>query len=357
MVTLIRLADSATYQHHRQVVERLRFAGLPVREHGPHLLSVTVQVAGDAREPADVLANHPQVAEVTHLSVDHPQVASEAVPEHNSTVTVGTTVIGANGFVVIAGPCAVESRDQMLTTCHAVSDAGAHILRGGLYKPRTSPYGFQGMGQSGFSLADEARAETGLPLITEIVDVRDIDDLGDHVDMVQVGARNMQNFALLRELGRSRIPVLLKRGLAATIDEVLLAAEYLLDGGNDQVVLCERGIRTYERAYRFTLDITAVPVLQERTHLPVIVDPSHAAGATRWVEPLALAAAAVGADGILVETHCDPAAALCDGKQALRTEALPGLIERLAVATSAAGRTMLPQPERMSATQVAAAAG
>ncbi len=341
MVTLIRLDPAATEYHHRQVVERLRFAGIPVRDHRRHLLSVP----GNGTGAAELLSAEPLVEEVVDIPSDNPCTDRAARPGSRTTVRVGNTVVGGPGFTVMAGPCSVESREQLMSIAGSVRAAGAHILRGGLFKPRTSPYGFQGLGRSGTAITDEARATTGLPLVTEVVDVRDIEAVAAHAEMIQVGARNMYNYALLRELGRTNIPVLLKRGLAATVDEYLLAAEYLLAGGNDRVVLCERGIRTFEHGYRFTLDITAVPLLRERTHLPVIVDPSHAAGATRWVEPLALSAAAVGADGIIVETHCDPATALCDGKQALPTGALDGLMNRLGVAVAAAGRELLPPPQ------------
>jgi 3-deoxy-7-phosphoheptulonate synthase len=222
-------------------------------------------------------------------------------------------------FALIAGPCAVESRDQMLTTAIAVADAGATMLRGGAFKPRTSPHSFQGLGRDGLALLAEAADATGLPVVTELTDVRELDAVLEVADTIQVGARNMQNFTLLRELGRAGRPVLLKRGPAATLDELLLAAEYVLAEGNEAVTLCERGIRTFERAYRFTLDLAAVPVLKERTELPVIVDPSHAAGRRDLVRPLSLAAAAAGADGVIVEVHPRPDEALSDGAQALTT--------------------------------------
>ena len=222
-------------------------------------------------------------------------------------------------FALIAGPCAVESRDQMLNTAIAVADAGATMLRGGAFKPRTSPHSFQGLGRDGLALLAEAADATGLPVVTELTDVRELDAVLEVADTIQVGARNMQNFTLLRELGRAGRPVLLKRGPAATLDELLLAAEYVLAEGNEAVMLCERGIRTFERAYRFTLDLAAVPVLKERTELPVIVDPSHAAGRRDLVRPLSLAAAAAGADGVIVEVHPRPDEALSDGAQALTT--------------------------------------
>jgi 3-deoxy-7-phosphoheptulonate synthase len=224
------------------------------------------------------------------------------------------------GFTLIAGPCTVESREQTLVTADAVAAGGAAMLRGGAYKPRTSPHSFQGLGRAALAVLAEARAETGLPIVTELTDVRELDAVLEVADVIQVGARNMQNAALLTEIGRSGRPVLIKRGPAATIDELLAAAEYVLAEGNTAVTLCERGIRTFERSTRYTLDVSAVPVLKERTDLPVIVDPSHAAGRRELVRPLSLAAVAAGADGLIVEVHPDPANALCDGPQALTTD-------------------------------------
>ena len=223
-------------------------------------------------------------------------------------------------FTLIAGPCSVESREQTLATAFAVAAGGAAMLRGGAYKPRTSPHSFQGLGRDALRILAEARDATGLPIVTELTDVREIEPVLEVADVIQVGARNMQNAPLLTEIGRSGRAALLKRGPASTIEELLLAAEYILAEGNQDVTLCERGIRTFERATRYTLDVSAVPVLKERTHLPVIVDPSHAAGRRELVRPLSLAAVAAGADGLIVEVHPDPAAALSDGAQALTTD-------------------------------------
>jgi 3-deoxy-7-phosphoheptulonate synthase len=246
--------------------------------------------------------------------------------------------IGGEHFALIAGPCTVESRDQTLTTAHAVQQAGATMLRGGAYKPRTSPYAFQGLGQEGLRLLAEAKAETGLPVVTELMDARDLEPILEVADVIQIGARNMQNYALLAEVGRSGCPVLLKRGLSSTLEELLMAAEYVLKEGNDAVILCERGIRTFETSYRFTLDLTAVPVLQQLSHLPVVVDPSHAPGRRDLVEPMSLAAAAAGADGIIVEVHPDPENAICDGPQQLRTEDFAAYATRVQAAAAVAGK-------------------
>src|SRR6476646_9031814 len=237
-----------------------------------------------------------------------------------SVLDVGGRKVGGDSFTLIAGPCTVESREQLLETARVVSDAGASFLRGGAYKPRTSPYAFQGLGREGLRLLAEAKSETGLPIVTELMDARDLDEVLEVADVVQIGARNMQNYPMLAEIGRSGRPALLKRGLSSTLDELLMAAEYILSEGNPSVILCERGIRTFETAYRFTLDLMAVPVLKERSHLPVIVDPSHAAGRRDLVLPLSMAAAAVGADGIIVEVHPNPDEAICDGPQSLRAD-------------------------------------
>lgn len=248
--------------------------------------------------------------------------------KRSTPVSVGTREIGGVGFSIIAGPCAVESREQILEAARKVREAGADFLRGGAFKPRTSPYDFQGLGKEALNWLLEAGRETGLPVISELMDISHL-DLFSEVDVIQIGARNMQNYELLRELGHTQKPVLLKRGLANTVQELLLSAEYIMSGGNDRVILCERGIRTFETATRNTLDLSAVPVLREKTALPVIVDPSHATGHALLVPPMSLAAAAAGADGVMLEVHPDPEHALCDGEQALRPEELADLIPRM----------------------------
>jgi len=247
---------------------------------------------------------------------------------------------GGSAITVIAGPCSVENRAMLSTTATLVRAAGASMLRGGAFKPRTSPYAFQGLGAEALRLLAEVRAETGLPVVTEVMDTRQVDLVAEHADMLQVGARNMQNFALLAELGRVQRPVLLKRGLSATIKELLMAAEYIMANGNHAVVLCERGIRTYETATRNTLDIAAIPVLKRESHLPVIVDPSHAGGDASLVAPLAFASIAAGADGLIVEVHPDPECALSDGDQSLAPPAFARMMEQLAVFAGAAGRSL-----------------
>jgi len=253
---------------------------------------------------------------------------------------IGGRKVGGEHFALIAGPCTVESRGQTLEAAHIVKNGGASLFRGGAYKPRTSPYSFQGLGQEGLSMLAEAKAQTGLPIVTELMDARDLEPVLEVADVIQLGARNMQNYTLLSEVGRAGRPVLIKRGLSSTLEELLMAAEYVLKEGNEDVMLCERGIRTFETAYRFTLDLMAVPVLKELTHLPVIVDPSHAAGRRDLVEPMSLAAAAAGADGIIVEVHPEPEEAICDGPQALVGEHFPAYAERVQAAAALAGKKL-----------------
>ena len=247
---------------------------------------------------------------------------------------------GGDALAIIAGPCSVENRGMLMDTAVAVKNAGATMLRGGAFKPRTSPYSFQGLGVEALKLLADVRSETGLPVVTEVLDTRHVDVVAEYADMLQVGARNMQNFALLAELGRVQRPVLLKRGLSATITELLMAAEYIMAHGNSQVVVCERGIRTFETATRNTLDISAIPVIKRESHLPVIVDPSHAGGDSELVEPLSLAAIAAGADGLIVEVHPDPECALSDGDQSLTFDAFSSLMTRLSPIVRAVGRSM-----------------
>jgi 3-deoxy-7-phosphoheptulonate synthase len=277
-----------------------------------------------------------------------------------TTVTLGANttptpcVIGGHAVAVIAGPCSVESRDMLQDTAHLVRAAGASALRGGAFKPRSSPYAFQGLGAAALELLVEARTTSGLPVVTEVLDPRQVELVAASADCLQVGARNMQNFALLAEVGRTRTPVLLKRGLSATITELLMAAEYVLAQGNRHVILCERGIRTFETATRNTLDIAAVPVLKSETHLPVLIDPSHAAGRARFVPALAYAGLAAGADGLLIEVHPSPETALSDGDQSLTPAAFTDLMRHLRAFAEAAGRS-LPRAVRESDLQPAGA--
>ncbi|WP_328540793.1 3-deoxy-7-phosphoheptulonate synthase [Streptomyces sp. NBC_00344] len=306
--------------------------------------AVLVSESSGTPELAAMLESLPAVARV--LRVPGPQrLTSRAFREENSRVRVGENVqavFGGDEFVVIAGPCAVESAEQMTGIVNLVHAGGAIMLRGGAFKPRTSPYSFQGLGLAGLTLLAEQRRRTGLPVVTEVVTPKDVECVAEESDMLQIGARNMQNFELLREAGASGKPVLLKRGMSATIEEWLLAAEYLLHMGNDDVVLCERGIRSYDRSTRFTLDLSAVAEAKRLTHLPVIVDPSHSTGKPHLVGPMSLAAAAAGADGLIIDVHTDAGAALCDGAQALDGAQFAALMDKLGPLLQAVGRRLAP---------------
>jgi 3-deoxy-7-phosphoheptulonate synthase len=278
------------------------------------------------------------VDRVVPISRPYKLASSELAHHEPTTFAVDGRRVGAGTFCLIAGPCTVESREQTLEVARTVREAGASMLRGGAYKPRTSPFAFKGLGVPGLEILAEARAETGLPVVTEFLDTSHADAIAEHADVVQIGARNMQNYALLEVAGQLGKPVLLKRGLSSSLEELLMAADYVLKEGNERVMLCERGIRTFETATRFTLDLSAVPWLKLHSHLPVIVDPSHASGDRRLVEPLARAAAAVGADGIIVEVHQDPDLAVCDGPQALYARDFAGFAERVAAHAGLDGR-------------------
>ena len=277
---------------------------------------------------------------VGKTSPDQRLFSRETKPK-DTIIKVGRVTFGPEDFVVIAGPCSVESREQMLDTADIVKLAGGAVLRGGAFKPRTSPYSFQGLGEEGLKLLAQARLRTGLPIVTEVMDTQDVALVESYTDIIQVGARNIQNFCLLREVGKTNKPVLLKRGLMTTVDELLMSAEYIMASGNHRVILCERGIRTFETATRNTLDLSVVPVLKEKTHLPVVVDPSHAVGHRRWVAPLAKAALAVGADGVMIEAHVNPDQAFCDGDQSLRPEELAELLVGLRAMAPIFNRRMI----------------
>lgn len=288
---------------------------------------------------AERIRQLPGVREVIRVTAPYKLVSRE-FHEDDTVVRVGPAEFGGSAVTVIAGPCTVESREQLLDVAHAVKAAGAKMLRGGAYKPRTSPYTFQGLGAEGLRLLAEAREATGLPIVTEVMDTETLPLVCEYADMLQVGARNMQNYPLLKAVGRSKRPVLLKRSFAATVNDLLMAAEYILDEGNPDVVLCERGIRTFDDSSRFTLDLGAVPTIKQLSHLPVVVDPSHASGLAGRVIPLARAAVAAGADGVMVEVHPDPLYALCDAEQALVPGDFRAMIEQLDRVAAAIGRPL-----------------
>ncbi len=335
---MIVMKPTASEDEIGAVIARVEAVG--ARAHVSRGDEVTlIGAVGDREHVARLeLDGAPGVDQVVPILKPYKLASSQVRGGEPSVLEIAGRRIGGEHFALIAGPCTVESRDLLLTTANTVKDAGAAFLRGGAYKPRTSPYAFQGLGQEGLRLLAEAKAETGMPIVTELMDVRDLDAVLEVADVIQVGARNMQNYTLLTEVGRSGCAALLKRGLSSTLEELLMAAEYILKEGNERVMLCERGIRTFETAYRFTLDLMAIPVLKELSHLPVVIDPSHAAGRRDLVLPLSLAAAAAGADGIIVEVHPNPDQAICDGPQALRDDDFADYASQVERAAAFAGK-------------------
>lgn len=324
------------------LVERVEAAGLRAHVVRGEERTVVGCLGDDARLRDVAIGQLPGVAEVVPVLKPY-RLAAREYAAGATTVALGDaagTVIGGRDLVVMAGPCSVEGRAMLHETARAVRRAGARVLRGGAFKPRSSPWAFQGLGVEALELLVEVRRATGMPVVTEVMDTRQVELVAAHADVLQVGARNMQNFALLSEVGRAQRPVLLKRGLSATVTELLQAAEYVMAQGNRDVILCERGIRTYETSTRNTLDVAAIPVLKRETHLPVLVDPSHAAGKAALVAPLAMAAIAAGADGLIVEVHPEPSCALSDGEQSLPFAAFDALMAMARPFAHAAGRTM-----------------
>jgi 3-deoxy-7-phosphoheptulonate synthase len=338
---MIVMKEGATAQEVEAVVQRVESVGAKAHVSAGELVTV-IGAIGD-REHVDNLGleGFPGVDHLVPILKPYKLASAQYKRGERTVVEIDGRKLGGNHFATIAGPCTVESREVLMDTARVVRDAGAQMLRGGAYKPRTSPYSFQGLGDAGLPLLAEAREETGLPIVTELMDVRDLEPVLEVADVIQVGARNMQNYTLLTELGRAGRPVLLKRGLSSTLEELLMSAEYILKEGNPNVILCERGIRTFETAYRFTLDLMAIPVLRELSHLPVVIDPSHAAGRRDWVLPLSLAAAAAGADGIIVEVHPEPEKAICDGPQALRSEDFADYLRQVEAAASLARKDLI----------------
>jgi len=323
----------------RLVEDKLRRQGFGIhRSQGEN--RVILGVIGHVQGIDPQLETLPGVEKVLKVSRPYKLASREFHPQKSVIDLGGGVKVGGEEIFIMAGPCAVESREQLLTAARLVKESGAHALRGGAYKPRTSPYSFQGLEQEGLEMLAEARQETGLLIVTEVMDQHSVEKVAENADIMQVGTRNMQNFFLLRELGMLKKPVLLKRGMSATIDEWLMAAEYILAEGNDKVILCERGIRTFENATRNTLDLSAVSVINYLSHLPVVVDPSHATGNSRWVPDMSRGALAVGADGLLLEVHPHPEEALCDGPQSLNPEAYMDLMESLRKLAPVVGRRL-----------------
>jgi 3-deoxy-7-phosphoheptulonate synthase len=338
---LIIMKPNATPQQIEAVVNAVKAHGLT-----PHITqgieATIITAVGEflmpSTDPFEVLDG---VEGVKRISQPY-KLGSRQVHPEDSIFPIDGFQVGGNDIVVIAGPCSVESKSQILETAHAVREAGANALRGGVFKPRTSPYSFQGLGEEGLEYLAEAREHTGMPIVVEIMSQTQLDLMVKYVDVLQVGTRNMQNFNLLRAIGETRTSVLLKRGLSATIEELLMSAEYILSGGNKQVMLCERGIRTFETATRNTTDINAIPVLKNLTHLPVILDPSHSTGHADYVPAVARAGIAAGADGIIVEVHPDPAKAVSDGKQSLKPEKFAEMVTQVKAVAEALGRRVAP---------------
>jgi len=336
---IIILRSDATQKEIAQVVQRVEHYDAQVHLSQGRERTI-VGVVGDVRKVnQDEFMLMPCVDRVLLISRPYKRASREFSPQ-NTIVPMDGIQFGTDEIVIIAGPCSVESRSQMLEIAHAVREAGATVLRGGAFKPRTSPYAFQGLGEEGLEILAEARAATGLAIVTEVVSPDQVDLIAQYTDMFQIGARNMQNYPLLHKVGESQLPVLLKRGLSASINEFLLAAEYILSHDNPRVVLCERGIRTFETATRNTTDINAIPVLKERTHLPVILDPSHSTGHWQYVNAIARAAVAAGADGLIVEVHNKPEEALSDGGQSLKPERFAELVTQVRAIAEVVGRSL-----------------
>jgi 3-deoxy-7-phosphoheptulonate synthase len=341
---IIVTRKGVTQEELDHIRERVEAAGLRTHvSRGEH--RTIVGCVGDEERLQNVpLLSFPGV-EAVHPVLKPYKLASREFAAEATRVPLGEVELGGEEVVVIAGPCSVEGLDMLRSTARCVAEAGARAQRGGAFKPRTSPYSFRGMGQEGLEILAQVRSETGLPVVTEVMDTRQVELVASYADVLQVGARNMQNFALLTEVGRLRRPVLLKRGMSATIKDLLLAAEYVMSQGNPNVVLCERGIRTFETATRNTFDLAAIPVLKRETHLPVIADPSHAGGVRSLVEPLSFAAVAAGADGLLIEVHPDPECATSDGEQSLDFGEFRALMRGVRPFVQAARRTLAPARE------------
>ncbi|HLC23397.1 MAG TPA: 3-deoxy-7-phosphoheptulonate synthase [Dehalococcoidia bacterium] len=337
---IVEMSKGASKAEVDQVVDRAYSMGFDVQLNvGTEKTVVAILGSDTGKASTDAFAVLPGVQTVTRIMKPYKLAAREFHPQ-DTTFDVGGLIIGGKRLAIMAGPCAVESEQQLFETAELVKKAGAGVLRGGAFKPRTSPFSFQGLEEEALKLLAEVRAEVGIPIITEVLDVEHIEVTARHADIIQVGARNMQNFALLKELSKIRHPVLLKRGLAATVTEWLTAADYLLAEGNQQVILCERGIRTFEDSIRFSLDISSISVVKRFSHLPILVDPSHASGNFAYVPSLAKAAIAAGADGLLIEVHPNPQKALVDGLQSLTFSDFTRLMSELKLVAHAVGRTI-----------------
>lgn len=331
MITVLKQGTTQAQMEH--LIEWLKTRNLDVHISHGHDYTILGLIGDTSKLDMELLGSLDIVESVKRVTEPYKQCNRQFHPE-DTVISIGSAKIGGGHFAMIAGPCSVETEEQIIEVAQKVKEAGADILRGGAFKPRTSPYDFQGLGAEGIRLLLEAKKATGLPIVTEIMNAHYLDLFAD-VDVIQVGARNMQNFDLLKELGKTDKPILLKRGLANTLKEFLMSAEYIMSEGNQNIILCERGIRTFDTFARNTLDLTAVPALHELSHLPVVVDPSHATGKVHLVPPMAMAAVACGADGVMIEVHNDPMRALCDGAQSLKPEQFAALAEKMRIVRKA----------------------
>jgi 3-deoxy-7-phosphoheptulonate synthase len=336
---IIVLRPDATEEQQDHIIKKLKGLGLQVHISKGTERTIFGAIGDEAILQSVPLEAIPGVEKVLPILKPY-KLASRDFRKENTVIDVGGMQIGGNRIAVMAGPCAIENKTLLVEIAKEVKNAGANFLRGGAFKPRTSPYAFQGLEEEGLKYLAETRERVGLPVVTEVMDPRDIEMIVKYADILQIGARNMQNFRLLKDVGLCKKPVLLKRGISATIKEWLMSAEYIMSGGNHQVILCERGIRTYETATRNTLDLSAIPVLKQMTHLPVVVDPSHAVGKWDLVAPMAKAAVAAGADGLIIEVHSNPEEALCDGEQSLKPKSFKQLMDELRPIAVAVGRTI-----------------
>ncbi len=342
---IVVMSKDATKEQIAKVEKELALLGFKTHPIYGEVKTVIGAIGDKSNIKSNTLLTMPGVERIIPIMKPF-KLASREFKQTRTCIDLGDVKIGGEQVVVMAGPCAVEDEKSYMEIARCAKEAGASILRGGAYKPRTSPYSFQGLEEDGLKIMAAAREATGLKLVTEVVDTRDVELVASYADILQIGARNMQNFRLLQEVGQSKKPVLLKRGIAATIEEWLMAAEYIMDTGNYNVILCERGIRTYENTTRFTMDISSIPVVKELSHLPIVVDPSHAAGNWKYVPALAKGAVATGADGLIIEMHTNPSSALSDGPQSLRPDNFAVLMKELELVANAVSRTIFKKDQQ-----------
>jgi 3-deoxy-7-phosphoheptulonate synthase len=344
---LVVMSHTASDSDVRRVIDVIRDMGYEARPIPGKQRTAIGLIGNDGKVDSGRLESLPEVLQVIHVTQPYKQVSREWRPEPTIIELANGTRVGGPEVVLMAGPCAVESAEQIVSIAHRLRDAGATVLRGGAFKPRTSPYAFQGLGVRGLELLARARDETGLAIVTEALETETVDTVAEYADVIQIGARNMQNYPLLKRAGRTGKPILLKRGLAATIKELLLSAEYILAEGNDRVMLCERGVRGFDEHTRNILDLTSIPVVHALSHLPILADPSHGTGLRAKVTPMARAAVAAGADGLLIEVHPDPDRALSDGAQSLWPDQFDELVQQVGIIAEAIGRRLAPLPQRV----------